>query len=84
MDFITWFDIIIIAVVIILGIKGIINGLIKEVFGLIGIICGVIIAVIALVGILTLVTNNSNDKAKSNDEDGVVDDLDAFRRKTKK
>lgn len=44
MDFITWFDIIIIAVVIILGIKGIINGLIKEVFGLIGIIGGVIIA----------------------------------------
>lgn len=44
MDFITWFDIIIISVVIILGIKGIINGLIKEVFGLIGIIGGVIIA----------------------------------------
>ena len=44
MDFITWFDIIIIAVVIILGIKGIINGLIIEVFGLIGIIGGVIIA----------------------------------------
>lgn len=44
MDFITWFDIIIIAVVIILGIKGIINGLIKEIFGLIGIIGGVIIA----------------------------------------
>lgn len=44
MNFITWFDIIIIAVVIILGIKGIINGLIKEVFGLIGIIGGVIIA----------------------------------------
>ncbi|MCR8700608.1 CvpA family protein [Campylobacter sp. RM12176] len=44
MDFITWFDIIVIAVVVILGIKGVINGLIKEVFGLIGIIGGVIIA----------------------------------------
>lgn len=44
MEFITWFDIIVIAVVIILGIKGVINGLIKEVFGLIGIIGGVIIA----------------------------------------
>ncbi len=44
MDFITLFDIIVIAVVVILGIKGVINGLIKEVFGLIGIIGGVIIA----------------------------------------
>lgn len=44
MDFITWFDIIVIAVVVILGIKGVINGLIKEVFGLIGIIGGVIVA----------------------------------------
>ena len=44
MEFITWFDIIVIAVVVILGIKGVINGLIKEVFGLIGIIGGVIIA----------------------------------------
>ena len=35
MDFITWFDIIVIAVVVILGIKGVINGLIKEIFGLI-------------------------------------------------
>ena len=44
MDFITWFDIIVIAVVVILGIKGVINGLIKEIFGLIGIIGGVIVA----------------------------------------
>ncbi|ALV24851.1 putative membrane protein, CvpA family [Campylobacter iguaniorum] len=44
MDLITWFDIIVIALVVILGIKGIINGLVKEVFGLIGLIGGVIIA----------------------------------------
>ncbi len=60
------------------------NTLIQEQNKSLFIICGVIIAVIALVGILTLVTNNSNDKAKSNDQDGVVDDLDAFRGKTKK
>lgn len=44
MDFITWFDIIVIAVVIILGIKGVVNGFIKEIFGLVGIIGGVIVA----------------------------------------
>ncbi|WP_169784670.1 CvpA family protein [Campylobacter curvus] len=44
MDFVTWFDIIVIALVLILGIKGILNGLIKEVFGLIGLIGGLIVA----------------------------------------
>ncbi|QQF51918.1 CvpA family protein [Campylobacter fetus] len=44
MNFVTWFDIIVIALVVILGIKGIINGLVKEIFGLIGLIGGVIIA----------------------------------------
>ena len=44
MDLITWFDIIIIALVLMLGIKGILNGLIKEAFGLIGLIGGLIIA----------------------------------------
>lgn len=38
------FDLIIIAFVLILGIKGIINGLIREVFGLIGIIGGIIVS----------------------------------------
>ena len=33
MDLVTWFDIIIIALVLMLGVKGIINGLIKETFG---------------------------------------------------
>jgi membrane protein required for colicin V production len=39
-----WFDIITLALVILLGIKGVINGFIKETFGLIGIVGGVYIA----------------------------------------
>lgn len=39
-----WFDIIIVGAVLILGIKGALNGLIKEVFGLIGLVGGLIIA----------------------------------------
>jgi len=39
-----WFDIITLALVILLGVKGIINGFIKETFGLIGIVGGVYIA----------------------------------------
>lgn len=38
------FDLVIIAFVLILGIKGILNGLIREIFGLIGIIGGIIVA----------------------------------------
>ena len=60
------------------------NSLIQEQNKSLFIICGVIIAVIALVGVLTLVTNYSNDEKKTNDQDGVVDDLDAFRGKTEK
>ena len=44
MDLVTWFDIIIIALVLMLGVKGIINGLIKETFGLIGLIGGLVVA----------------------------------------
>lgn len=44
MNFVTWFDMIILLFIIILGIKGIINGFIKEIFGLIGLIGGVLIA----------------------------------------
>ena len=44
MDLVTWFDIIVIALVRILGVKGIINGLIKETFGLIGLIGGLVVA----------------------------------------
>jgi len=44
MDLVTWFDIIVIALVLILGVKGIINGLIKEAFGLIGLIGGLVVA----------------------------------------
>ena len=44
MDLVTWFDIIVIALVLILGVKGIINGLIKESFGLIGLIGGLVVA----------------------------------------
>ena len=44
MDFVTIFDISVIAVVLLLGIKGIVNGLIKEVFGLIGLIGGIVVA----------------------------------------
>ena len=43
-DLVTWFDIIIIALVLMLGVKGIINGLIKETFGLIGLIGGLVVA----------------------------------------
>lgn len=44
MDFITIFDIGVIALVLILGIKGIISGLIKEIFGLLGLIGGIVVA----------------------------------------
>lgn len=44
MDLVTWFDIIIVVLVLMLGIKGILNGLIKETFGLIGLIGGLIVA----------------------------------------
>jgi colicin V production protein len=44
MDFITIFDLGVIALVLILGIKGVINGLIKEVFGLVGLIGGIVVA----------------------------------------
>lgn len=39
-----WFDIITLALIILLGIKGVINGFIKETFGLVGIVGGVYIA----------------------------------------
>jgi len=38
------FDLVILAIVILLGLKGIINGLVKELFGLIGIVGGVFVA----------------------------------------
>lgn len=44
MQLIQWFDILIIGFVLILGIKGIINGLIKEIFGLIGLIGGLVVS----------------------------------------
>jgi hypothetical protein len=44
MDFITIFDLGVAALVLILGIKGVINGLIKEVFGLVGLIGGIVVA----------------------------------------
>ena len=39
-----WIDIAVVALTLILGVKGIINGLIKELFGLIGLIGGLVIA----------------------------------------
>lgn len=44
MSEIIWFDIITLALILILGIKGIINGFVKEVFGLLGIVGGVMLA----------------------------------------
>ena len=44
MDNISLFDIISISLILILGIKGIINGFIKEVFGLVGIVGGIFLA----------------------------------------
>ena len=44
MESFVWFDLILAALVLILGIKGLMNGFIKEVFGIIGLIGGVIIA----------------------------------------
>ena len=41
---IIWFDIVTLALILIIGIKGIFNGLIKEIAGLLGIISGVLIA----------------------------------------
>ncbi len=43
-DAFTWFDIIVIALTLLLGVKGIMNGFVKEVFGLVGLIGGVILA----------------------------------------
>lgn len=43
-DQLSMFDVISIALILILGIKGIINGFVKEVFGLIGIIGGIYLA----------------------------------------
>lgn len=39
-----WFDLVLVLVVLLLGIKGFINGLVREVFGLVGLIGGIIIA----------------------------------------
>lgn len=39
-----WFDLVLLLVVLLLGVKGFINGLIREVFGLVGLIGGIIIA----------------------------------------
>lgn len=44
MSLVTWFDAITLGFILILGIKGIMNGLIKEVFGLIGLVGGFIFA----------------------------------------
>lgn len=44
MEISAWIDIAVAALTLILGIKGIINGLIKELFGLIGLIGGLVIA----------------------------------------
>lgn len=44
MEGFVWFDLILAALVLILGIKGLMNGFIKEVFGIIGLIGGVIVA----------------------------------------
>lgn len=44
MDGLSFFDLIIIITILILGIKGVINGFIKEAFGLVGIIAGVFVA----------------------------------------
>lgn len=43
MDF-YWFDVIILGFTLLLGLKGVLNGLIKEVFGLLGIVGGVFVA----------------------------------------
>ena len=44
MDFVTLFDVVVVSLVLILGIKGVISGLIKEIFGLIGLIGGIVVA----------------------------------------
>lgn len=44
MENISWFDLITLGLVLLLGVKGIINGFIKEVFGLVGIVGGIYIA----------------------------------------
>ena len=44
MEISAWIDIAVVALTLILGVKGIINGLIKELFGLIGLIGGLVIA----------------------------------------
>ena len=44
MEAVSWFDLAVVALVLVLGIKGLLNGFIKEIFGIIGLIGGVIVA----------------------------------------
>ena len=44
MENIAWFDIISLSLVVLLGVKGIVNGLMKELFGLVGLIGGIFFA----------------------------------------
>ena len=44
MEFVTLFDVVVVSLVLILGIKGVISGLIKEIFGLVGLIGGIVVA----------------------------------------
>ncbi|MFK5881535.1 MAG: CvpA family protein [Sulfurospirillum sp.] len=55
---ISLFDIISLSLILILGIKGIINGFIKEVFGLIGIVGGIFLASRYAVGAGVFIQNN--------------------------
>ncbi|MBQ8131838.1 MAG: hypothetical protein IJ193_05045 [Bacilli bacterium] len=58
------------------------NSLIQEQNKSLFIICGVIIAIIALVGCLTLISGSKNDKEVKDTNDGIVDDIGAFKKTT--
>ena len=44
MEHIAWFDIITLSLILLLGLKGVINGFVKETFGLLGVVGGIFIA----------------------------------------
>ena len=58
MDFVTLFDVVVVSLVLILGIKGVISGLIKEIFGLIGLIGGIVVASRFGARVGTLISDN--------------------------
>ncbi len=65
-----WFDILVFGITLLLGLKGIINGLVKEFFGLLGIVGGVLLA--------SRLAKNASDFINSNIHNLQNDELGQF------